>query len=197
MKIKVASAIIALAILGGCATKVAPPRDQANACAILDERSKWERPVFAAANQWGISPGTILAFMRQESGFRQNARPLDANGNQRSSAHGYSQALNGTWAQYERARGTGRRDRFEDAADFIGWYLDHIASVARIQKQDARNLYLAYHEGPTGYRRATYQGKPWLIDVANRVGALASIYDGQLRGCESRNMRRFDRIAAR
>ncbi|MEK7661676.1 MAG: hypothetical protein AAB680_06520, partial [Pseudomonadota bacterium] len=84
MKIKISFVFIALAIIGGCATKIAPPRNQANACAILDERSKWERPVFAAANQWGISPGTILAFMRQESGFRQKARPIHGSGNQRS-----------------------------------------------------------------------------------------------------------------
>jgi hypothetical protein len=55
---------------------------------------------------------------------------------------------------------------------------------------------LAYHEGPAGYRRATYSNKPWLLDVANRVGSQASIYDGQLRGCEARKMRRFEILAS-
>jgi hypothetical protein len=180
--------------LAGCATSGGkPPSNTANACAILDEKSRWENHVFDAARKWNVSPGTILAFMRQESGFRQDARPVDRNGNRLSSAYGYSQALDGTWAQYERTQGGGKRKSFEDSADFIGWYLDLISQQANIAKTDPRNLYLAYHEGPTGYRHGTHRAKAWLSPVASRVAAQSQAYDGQLRGCEARQMRRLAR----
>ena len=84
-------------ILAGCASS-APPSNIADACAILDEKSRWEDHVFDAARDWQVSPGIILAFIRQESSFRRDARPKDRNGRLLSSAYGYSQALDGTWA---------------------------------------------------------------------------------------------------
>lgn len=184
---------LVLLALTGCATNGRPPTNTANACAILDEKRGWENHVFDAARKWDVSPGTILAFMRQESGFRQDARPLDKNGNRRSSAYGYSQALDGTWSQYERDQGGGKRKSFEDSADFIGWYLNLVSKQASIAKTDPRNLYLAYHEGPAGYRRGTHNGKGWLLPVAGRVASQAYVYDDQLRGCERRQMRRLAR----
>jgi hypothetical protein len=192
MKSRVAFILIAIA-LTGCATSGAPPSNAADACSILDEKRGWEDHVFDAARKWNVSPGTILAFMRQESGFRPDARPVDRNGNRLSSAYGYSQALDGTWAQYERDQGGAKRKSFEDSADFIGWYLDLVSKQASISKADARNLYLAYHEGPAGYRRGSYSGKAWLMPVASRVASQASTYDDQLRGCERRQMRRLAR----
>jgi hypothetical protein len=179
--------------LAGCATSGKPPSNTANACQILNEKRGWEDHVFDAARKWSVSPGTILAFIRQESGFRRDARPVDRNGNPLSSAYGYSQALDGTWAQYERDQGGGKRKSFEDSADFIGWYLDLVSKQASISKADARNLYLAYHEGPAGYRRGSQNSKAWLLEVAGRVASQSSTYDGQLRGCEARQMRRLAR----
>lgn len=185
-------ALIALT-LAGCATSGTPPSNTADACSILDEKRGWENHVFEAARKWDVTPGVILAFMRQESGFRRDARPVDRSGNRLSSAYGYSQALDGTWAQYERTQGGGKRKSFEDSADFIGWYLDHIAGQTGIQKSDPRSLYLAYHEGPAGFRRGSYNTKAWLGDVAGRVASQSSTYDGQLRRCEGRQMRRLAR----
>ena len=48
---------------------------------------------------------------------------------------------------------------------------------------DAYNQYLAYHEGQTGYSRGNYNGKGWLIVVANEVQAMANRYEAQLRAC--------------
>lgn len=191
--------VILLSIaLSACATiDKHPPSQTADACAIIDEKEKWKDPIFDAANEWQVSPGTILAFMRQESGFRYNARPLDRNGRPVSSAYGYSQALDGTWAEYESDRGNAKRKHFRDSADFIGWYLDKISRTAQISKNDAKSLYLAYHEGPTGFRRGTYNGKTWLITIANRVELQSATYDNQLRRCETRKMRQYDRIASR
>jgi hypothetical protein len=187
MKRRLAFASLMVA-LSGCATSGTPPTNTADACAILDEKRGWQNHVFDAARKWDVTPGVILAFMRQESGFRRDARPIDRSGNRLSSAYGYSQALDGTWAQYERDQGGGKRKSFEDSADFIGWYLDVISKQTGVRKSDARNLYLAYHEGPAGYRRGTYAGKTWLTDVAGRVASQSSIYDGQLRRCEGRQM---------
>lgn len=172
-----------------------PPKQVANACLILDEKDKWKKPIFQSSYEWGISPGSILAIMRQESGFRRDARPVDKNGNKLSSAHGYSQALDGTWASYEKARGQGKRNRFDDAADFIGWYGDQIARQTNISKSDTKSVYLAFHEGPTGYKRGTYYNKTWLINVADKVAANARNYDNQLFDCEKGRMKKFTRLA--
>ena len=69
-----------------------------------------------------------------------------------SSAYGYSQALDGTWEEYQkdqRRRGA-KRDRIDDATDFMGWYMDETYERLGIPMSDARNQYLAYHEGRTG-----------------------------------------------
>ena len=187
-------ALPALMLATGCASLGAqhrPPTDQSNACAIFDERRGWRDPVFDAARRWDISPGVILAFMRQESSFRRDARPVDRNGNRLSSALGYSQALDGTWADYERARGRGDRRDLRDAADFIGWYLTEISSQTGIDKTNPRDLYLAYHDGPGGFSRGTWRSKEWLIAVAGRVASTANTYDDQLRDCHWWAMRRF------
>jgi hypothetical protein len=187
----IAVAVLALG-LTACATSKAPPSQLADACKILDEKRGWEDDVFDAAHRWDVSPGIILSFMRHESGFRHNARPVDKSGNRLSSALGYSQALDGTWAAYERARGgAAKRKNFEDSADFIGWYLSTIARDTGVARTDARNLYLAYHEGPGGYRRGTHRSKAWLGTVATRVSSQAETYNTQLNRCERRQMRRF------
>ena len=195
-KIKSAFVLLALMFSAGCVTtNVAPPKNQADACAILSEKNKWEKPTFNAAYDWGVSPGTILSFIKHESSFRHDAKPVDKNGNKLSSAYGYSQALDGTWADYEKARGSGKRKKYEDSADFIGWYLDRISNQTGVQKNDTKNLYLAFHEGPAGFKRGTYKGKTWLINYAERVENQAEIYDNQLARCQKGKMKKFMRLA--
>ena len=48
---------------------------------------------------------------------------------------------------------------------------------------DARNQYLAYHEGHAGFRRGSYNAKPWLLRVADRVEDRAETYRLQLATC--------------
>lgn len=195
-KIKSAFVLLALIFTAGCVTaNVTPPKNQADACAILSEKDKWEKPTFAASYEWGVSPGTILSFIKHESSFRHDAQPVDKKGNKLSSALGYSQALDGTWSDYEKARGKGKRKKYEDSADFIGWYLDKISKQTGIEKSDAKDLYLAFHEGPAGFKRGSYQGKTWLINYAVRVESQAEIYDNQLARCERSKMKKFMRMA--
>ncbi|MEN9855999.1 MAG: hypothetical protein RL186_822 [Pseudomonadota bacterium] len=193
MSKRVSIVLLALVLAGCATTNVKPPANTADACAILAEKRGWESHVFEAARNWSVSPGTILSFIRHESGFRHNARPVDKGGKPLSSAYGYAQALDGTWAHYERVQGGGKRKSFEDSADFIGWYLDQISKQTKVQKSDARNLYLAYHEGPGGFNRGTYRAKTWLLGVAQRVDAQAQTYDNQLQRCERRKMRQWAR----
>jgi len=38
-----------------------------------------------------------------------------------------------------------------------------------IPKDNARLLYLAYHEGRGGYKKGSYKSKPWLLSVSSDV----------------------------
>jgi len=104
-----------------------------------------------------------------------------------SSAFGYSQALDGTWEEYQREQRAwrARRDRIRDASDFMGWYMNKTLARNGIALTDARNQYLAYHEGHTGYARGSYNSKAWLLRVASSVEARAAMYEQQLRRCRA------------
>ncbi|MEL6955903.1 MAG: hypothetical protein AAFO88_04615, partial [Pseudomonadota bacterium] len=107
-------------------------------------------------------------------------------GGRPSSAYGYAQAVDGTWATYKRASGNNgaERDDFDDAVDFIAWYANESRKRAGVGFGDGRGHYLAYHEGWGGYSRGTYRSKGWLMDKAGRVGATADRYAAQLDHCE-------------
>ena len=94
----------------------------------------------------------------------------------------------GTWSDYRRKTGNrfADRDDFGDVADFIGWYAGVIHRATGVARDDAYRLYLAYHEGPAGYRRASYEDKAWLLQVARKVDARARRYAAQYAGCRER-----------
>jgi hypothetical protein len=167
------------------------PRDLDNACAIVAQRPEYLKAMRAAERKWGIPVPVQMAAIHQESKFVGNARtphrfalgviPLG----RQSSAYGYSQALDGTWEEYqdEQGRGSARRDRIGDATDFMGWYMNGSAERLGIARNDAQSQYLAYHEGRTGFANQSYLGKPWLVEVAAEVGSRAATYAVQLEGC--------------
>lgn len=190
--------ISSLLALTGCVTvNRDPPKKLANACSILDEKRKWDDHVFDASYKWRVSPGTILAIMKQESGFRHNAVPVDSKGKPLSSALGYSQALDGTWKDYVKENGDATRKDFADSADFIGWYADKMEKLVKIPKSDTYNLYLAFHEGAGGFKKGTYRGKDWLLKIATKVDQQAEVYDTQLGQCEKKRMKKFTKMAAK
>ena len=129
--------------------------------------------------------------MKQESSFVHDAKPPKkyflwvVPAGRVSSAYGYSQAIDSTWDWYR--QDTGRwgadRDDFDDAADFVGWYMNKTKKINGVSMDDAVSQYLAYHEGHKGFRRGTFKQKRWLMDVAQRVATQASRYRTQLRGC--------------
>ena len=105
-----------------------------------------------------------------------------------SSAFGYSQALDATWDEYVKSAGrrSAKRDRITDATDFMGWYMNISRERNGISLRDARNQYLAYHEGHTGFSRASYNAKPWLVGVAGKVEARSFMYRDQIAACRLR-----------
>jgi hypothetical protein len=183
--------LLAAAALPGCAS-TAKPDQPGDACAIFEQHENWWRAVKRAERRWGAPPALLLAIIRQESGFDHNARPPRGRflfffpGRRASSAHGYAQALAGTWSQYERIAGDrgADRDEFRDAADFVSWYASVSHRELGLAYGDARSHYLAYHEGRGGYARQSYRGNEQLLAAAERVQRYSDAYQTQLDRCD-------------
>lgn len=188
----IVGALAVALLVGSCAsTPKGPPQVVNDICAIFHERPKWRDAVVDSARRWGAPVEVQMAILWQESGFRAEARPPKRYAlgiipaGRVSSAYGYPQAIDGTWDWYRRETGNrgADRDDFEDAADFVGWYMAKTVEMNGIQMFDAFNHYLNYHEGHVGYRRGDWQQKAWLRAAASRVAAQAVRYRGQLRQC--------------
>lgn len=183
---------MAMALMVGCATS--PPKDQENLCAVFDENPRWYDHARASERRWGTPIAIQMAFVQQESSFRARARP-DRNrflgifpGRRPSSARGYAQAQDPAWQDYQAATNQrwARRTNIADALDFIGWYNDVSHRRLGLAKNNAYHLYLAYHDGHTGYQRGHWRNNRQLQSTASRVDQLAVTYQRQLNRCESR-----------
>ena len=186
-------ASLMLVFLASCGGRgdFAAPRNLDDACVVLRERPQYLRAMERTERRWGIPVHVQMATIYQESRFVGNARtphtfalgviPMG----RQSTAYGYSQALNGTWEEYQASAGSRRakRDDIGDATDFMGWYMDESSQKLGIAKDDAEAQYLAYHEGRTGYASESYKGKPWLVEVAAAVADRAEMYRQQLAYC--------------
>ncbi|MEM9343845.1 MAG: lytic transglycosylase [Pseudomonadota bacterium] len=188
-------ALLLLLLVSGCGSaEFSAPRDLDNACSIVSQRPNYLNAMRRTEQRWGVPVPVQMATIYQESKFIGNARtprtytlgiiPMG----RVSSAYGYSQALDGTWDEYKAKTGSWRakRDDIDDATDFMGWYMAETQAVLGISTGDARNQYLAYHEGRTGYRRGSYNQKQWLMRVAGEVAQRATIYEAQLLACGQR-----------
>ncbi len=181
--------VLLLASCGGGSKQ--PPSRLNDACSIAREKPDYIKAFKKTERKWGVPVHVQMATIYQESRYRHDARtphryvlgviPMG----RQSSAFGYSQALDGTWEEYQRETGKRRakRDRIRDASDFIGWYMNKSHERNGINLGDTRNQYLAYHEGHTGYARGSYNQKSWLLNVASDVDARANLYQAQLAGC--------------
>lgn len=186
-------ALIILVMVASCGSRSdnTAPRNLDNACSILTERPHYARAFRNTERRWGVPTHVQMAVIYQESKFKSRARtpyryvlgvlPMG----RVSSAYGYSQAIDGTWDEYRRAAGRwgAKRDDINDASDFMGWYMAGSKRSLGISLHDARNQYLAYHEGRTGYKRGTYRNKEWLLRVSGEVANRAQIYERQLSTC--------------
>lgn len=188
---KNAVGIFLVFLSSACTTLETTPRHTENICAIFAEKTDWLDYTKASSEKWELPIHVQMAIMWQESHFVADAKPPRRKvlgfipGARPSSAYGYAQALDGTWQQYLNNTGQSdvSRDNFADACEFTGWYCHLSYKELGISKLDVYNLYLAYHEGNAGYKRKTYLGKPWLLEVAKKVSIQAQHYEQQLSDC--------------
>lgn len=180
-----------VASCGGGGNKSSAPRNLDNACSIAQQRPKYMKAFRKTEQKWGVPVHVQMAAMYQESKFKGDARtPLKYTlgvipmGRQ-SSAYGYAQALDATWKEYQvdQGRRSAKRDRIADASDFMGWYMNRSKQRNGISLNDARNQYLAYHEGHTGYKRGSFYGKSWLMRIAGQIDERSYKYRNQLQAC--------------
>lgn len=177
-------------LMTACASS--PPRNQDNLCQIFDENPRWYDQARASERRWGTPVAVQKAIVQQESSFRARARPERRRylgfipGRRPSSARGYAQAQDPAWQDYQAATGNrrARRSNMADALDFIGWYNDVSHRRLGLARNDAYNLYLAYHEGHTGYQRGAWRNNRQLQSIASRVDQRAMNYQRQLNACE-------------
>jgi len=182
--------ILTVSILGGCAT--APPSNPENICAIFEEHDGWHDAALDTKEKWGVPVHVPIAMMYQESSFKAEARPpmqyflgFIPYGRP-SSAYGYAQAKTMTWDDYVKETGNnwGDRNDFSDAMDFMGWFIYKTQKINGVSKWDAYGQYLNYHEGWGGYKRKTYNKKPWLKKVSAIVNARSKKYAAQYATCK-------------
>ncbi|MEO3385433.1 hypothetical protein [Mesorhizobium sp. CAU 1741] len=186
------SCILLLLAVSACASK--PDRIN-DVCAVFSQKSGWtggwRRDVGHASQRYGIPAHVIMATIRMESGFDSRARPPRRKilgfipGKRISTAYGYSQALDGTWLQYQRETGShmARRTSFSDAADFVGWYHAKSAKTLGIARHDAYNLYLAYYSGHGGYARGSWRNNTAIQNYARKTAGMSERYAAQMRSC--------------
>lgn len=178
------------AVLAGCAT--GPPPRQENLCRIFEHEPRWYDHARATERRWGVPIAVQMAFVQRESSFRSRARPERSRllgfipWKRPSSARGFAQAQDPAWQDYRKATGRrfASRADMDDALDFIGWYNDVSHKRLGLARNDAYRLYLAYHEGHSGYRSGAWQNKPKVKQTASQVAERAQAYQRQLAQCE-------------
>ncbi len=177
-------------VLAGCSST--PPQSPDDVCKVFREKPGWYRDARSAERTWGIPIHVAMAFVHKESSYVSDARPPRGRllwvipWFRPSSAYGYAQATDEAWQDYRHARGGLFADRadFDDAIDFIGWYNHRSARTLNIPRDDAYHLYVAYYEGPTGYRHGSWRSDSKVKGYARKVADRAARYRRQLAGCE-------------
>ena len=184
-------ALVLIIFTFSCASK--PPQQQENICTIFKEKTSWYRLANRSEEKWGAPIHVQMSIVRQESAFQNRAKPERTKllgivpWKRKTSAFGYSQAVDGTWDWYkkETKRPLASRVNFSDAIDFTGWYINKTNKINGVKKSDAYNQYLAYHEGHGGFKSKSYNNKDWLIKTATKVDQRAEKYRQQLDQCKS------------
>jgi hypothetical protein len=171
-----------------------PPQNAYNICDIFTEKTHWYNAAKKASQKWNVPITVSMAMMFQESSFRQDATPpmrtlfgIIPIG-RKSSAYGFSQALDLTWNDYKTDTDNllASRSDFADSIDFIGWFINKTNKINKVSRYNAQHQYLNYHEGWGAYKRKSYREKAWLMETAKKVKQRASIYAAQYKRCKSK-----------
>lgn len=190
--------LLSIFILTGCATS--PPSNINSLCKIFEEKRGWYKDTKKSFKKHGIPIHVQMAIIYQESSFKAKAKPGRVKFLgfiplwRKSSAYGYAQVKDETWKWYKKRTGRGGADRddFGDATDFVGWYGNITHKQLGVSKWNAKDQYLAYHEGHGGYKRKSYLKKKWLLRVSSKVNAKALQYSKQLKKCRDKLEKGFD-----
>lgn len=193
MQIKFSFVLMVFSTLCLSSCSSVPPKNPENICDIFEENPDWYFYAKKSQQKWGVPIHVPMSMMYQESSFKADAEPPMEYMlgfipiGRASSAYGYSQAKTMTWKDYKRETDNSGADRddFEDAIDFMGWYIYKTQKINKVSKWDARNQYLNYHDGWGGFKRRTYLKKKWLLAVSNKVDKRSRRYSQQLKKCES------------
>jgi len=177
-------------LMTGCTANA--PRNPDNLCAIFKEKRDWYKAAKRTEKRWKVPLQVPMAMMYQESSFKAKALPPRdyllgiVPWGRVSSAYGYAQVKTGTWKDYKRETGNSWADRddFNDAIDFMGWFMAKTHRINNVSKWDAREQYLNYHDGWGGYRKGSYKKKAWLMTTADKVKTRAGRYGAQYRQCK-------------
>lgn len=197
----VVTAVVSLLMLFGLVSScmsLRQPSNTANLCTIFAEKSFWYRHAVNAEKRWNIDKTLLMAVIKQESSFVRDARPPRSRilglipWKRPTTAYGYAQAINETWDDYKERnkRPRANRTNFRDAIDFVGWYLDMATTTANVKHDDARNLYLTYHEGVAGYQSGNWKDNKKLLVAATKVSETTKEYEKQLADCDRGPARR-------
>ncbi len=180
-----------IVFLTGCVTP--RPNNVENICSIFRQYPDWYWATQRVARKWHVPVNVQMAVIHQESHFNATAKPPRTKllwiipWKRPTSAYGYSQAINGTWRRYKTATGNAAASRynFADAVDFIGWYATKAYWRAGVDRTNAFQVYLAFHEGIGGYQAHSYHRNPGIMFIARKVANLSYRYRMQLASCEA------------
>ena len=168
--------------------------ETADSCILFKQKKNWYKATKKSYDKWNTPISLQLAIINQESSFQQFAKPERKKlfgllpWKRPSTAFGYAQVVDPTWNWYKNKTGNynASRANFGDVTDFIGWYGTQSNKMVGIDKNDAYNQYLAYHEGQNGWKNKSYNNKNWLIKAAKNVKNKTDMYNLQLRKCEDK-----------
>ncbi len=168
------------------------PKNTSDGCSIFSERYLWYKHAKKTEKKWGTPISLQLAIIKMESDFDWLAKPPRNKlfkvipYKRKSSSLGYSQAVKGTWEQYQNETNNtlATRVRFKDSVDFIGWYTNKTEKILKISKKDSFRQYIAYHEGWGNYKN--YKKNAKVISLAKKVEHQTNKYRKQLIDCKKR-----------
>ena len=177
-------------LLSGCVHEYTPTDYDQRICMVVNNNWGWAHSLASASKVYQMSPGLILSVIYHESSFNSHARPPREKiwgliPWRQSSAYGYGQVKDETWAWYiekNPARFVSRTS-FHDTVHFIGWYYSVFKHKERHSDTPYADFYIAYHDGIGGYERHSEKNNTWLQNKAKSVSDRALAYDKQLKHC--------------
>jgi hypothetical protein len=172
-----------LLAVGSVAASSSAQAQTANMCSQITANPAWVAPLQAVEERYGVTPGTVMAILDQESRFNPRAMGPGATGPNGQRNFGYAQANLRTWNWFLRDSGWGgdrSRTDFAASAHFIGWHFSTHVGQINAPVSDVYRHYLVYKQGLGGYRRGASASAQ---QIARTIARRAATADQQLDGC--------------